>query len=101
MDPIYEALYEIIDVYMDIDEERPKYNCFGTWAMIHFGDVCSLGDKYIQELLREVLALKLGFIGSESMKCNDEEHCTLIEYILDAYENRFLECEHTQPNWAA
>jgi len=101
MDPRYEVLHEIIDVYMDIDKEHPKYNCFGTWAMIYFGDVRSLGDRYIQELLREVLALKLGFIGSESMKYNDEKHCVLIEHILDAYENRFLERDYPEPIWVA
>lgn len=36
MDPRYKELCYVICDYNDIEYE--KYNYFGTWAMVHFGD---------------------------------------------------------------
>lgn len=101
MDPRYEELLDIIDEYGEIDETNEKYNYFGTWAMCHFSDVCTRGDVYIQELLKETWALKHGNITQSDIKCNDEEHCYYIQFILDAYNELFLEDEYPNPNWAS
>jgi len=102
MDPRYEALYNIIADYKIIDETpQIQYNFFGTWAMKHFSDVCTLGDKHIQELLNEVWDLKMKVIDMEDIQCNDEDHCRMVEYILDAYNDRFCKGKFPKPNWAS
>lgn len=98
MDPRYQELYDIIDDYNEISKNE-KYNCFATWAMIHFSDVCTRGDVYIQQTLKEVRELKLGNITMDEIVCNDEDHCVYIKHIMDVYE-LFLDGKFPDPFWA-
>lgn len=88
MDPRYKELCYVICDYNDIelDEYDNKYNYFGTWAMVHFGDISVPEYQYIQELLKETWDLKSGKITIDKIVCNDDVHCELVKRIMDAYK---------------
>ncbi|ARF10442.1 hypothetical protein Hokovirus_1_321 [Hokovirus HKV1] len=86
--PKYQELYNKIN-----------YDSY-EWFKIQYSDVCSHGDKIINDILDEIIQLKDYDISIDEIKYNDEEYNLYLDHILDFYED-YINGSDPDPCWAS